>query len=340
MWYMPDTMGHDNGGINCMAMVDDKVYTGGRDSALFVWSGQAAGDEFQLQQDSAPMVLTSSVCALHYEPTSKWLFCGLWDGTIQAYCKEPQVADTLAGHRRSVSSLTMHSGVLVSGSNDATVRLWTLNQQTNRFQSHGSPMQNPSGPVNVVKILGGSLWVGGNGGVTCFDLNTLQPKGTIESPHPVTGMLEFQNHMITTYRNGDVKIFDATGGVTYNHASAGDHTTNTASTLMMHPTENKPMLLCGQTLGYVTAYDLPEFRPRGSWVCKPNSDIRSIIDVKFGGMFITGGAHSDVIVWRWTGQTQGQPAGVAASPFGAGHSSAPVASSPFGGGGVGGDSMM
>lgn len=29
----------------------------------------------------------------------------------------------------------------------------------------------------------------------------------------------------------------------------GEHTSNTAVQLMMHPVANKPMLLCGQTLG-------------------------------------------------------------------------------------------
>eukprot|EP00928_Gymnodinium_smaydae_P070762 TRINITY_DN54534_c0_g1_i1.p1 TRINITY_DN54534_c0_g1~~TRINITY_DN54534_c0_g1_i1.p1 ORF type:complete len:394 (+),score=69.87 TRINITY_DN54534_c0_g1_i1:138-1319(+) len=344
LYNMPETMGHDHGGINCMTMGDGKVYTGGRDGCLMVWRGQEVpGSGFQLIQEGQPIVLGSSVCSLHYDPGSKWLFCGLWDGDIQAYCKEPPMECRMKGHRRSVASLTLHSSVLVSGSNDGTVRLWTWNAAGHRFECHGQPMTNPSGAVNVVRVLGDGLWVGAQTGITCFDLNTLQPRGTIASQHPVTAMIELDGFMIATYRNGDVKIFDAAGGEKYCHPSQGEHTSNTSATVMTHPVENKQMLLCGQTMGYVTAYDLPDFRPRGSWVCKHNSDVKALLDVKANGLFVTGGLHSDVMVWAW-GKSGGASAPVA-SPFAAG-AAAPLqqAASPFGGGapgGVpGGDLMM
>merc|ERR1712151_545616 len=107
--------------------------------------------------------------------------------------------------------------------------------------------------------------------------------------------------------------------------------------VMMHPTANKPMLLCGQTQGYVTAYDLPDFRPRGSFVCKNNSDIKAIKDVKCDGLFLTGGMHGDIMVWQWTGQSTGgqqmQQMQQAANPFAQGPagpvSNTPVVNSPF-----------
>merc|ERR1711953_39699 len=92
-----------------------------------------------------------------------------------------------------------------------------------------------------------------------------------------------------------------------------------------------------------TAYDLPDFQPRGSFCCKNNSDVRSILDVKGDGMFVTGGAHSDVIVWKWTGHNQASSvmqgaAPLTSSPFGTAPAvvSSPFAntvSSPFAGGG-------
>lgn len=358
VYCMPDTEGHDLGGVNCMAMVDDKVYTGGKDGCLFVWQGRpGAGGDFQLVQDNQPIVMPSSICSLCYDPSSKWLFCGLWDGNIQAYCKDPPAEERLMGHRRSVSSIIVHSGVVVSGSNDGTIRLWTRNQQARRFQMHGQAMNNPSGPVNAVRILGDGLWAGGMTGITCFDLNTLQPRGTIPSQHPVASLLELDGHMLATYRNGDVKIFDAAGNEKYLHPSRGEHTSNQGACIMTHPLDGKPMLLCGQQLGYVTAYDLPDFRPRGSWACKHNSDVRAILDVKAGGLFLTAGGHSDVMVWKWgaggaTAHHAPGPGGVgafrAASPFapagGMGMGMAPQAASPFGapaaGYGVAGDGMM
>mmetsp|Transcript_17144 Transcript_17144/g.36806 ORF Transcript_17144/g.36806 Transcript_17144/m.36806 type:complete len:380 (+) Transcript_17144:171-1310(+) len=310
LWSMPDTMGHSDG-INCMVLVEDRIYTGGRDGNLFIWRGnQTPQGGFELVQDAPPIALNDSVTSLHYDPASKWLFCGLWGGTVVAYCKDPMAEERLTGHRRSVASIALHSGVLISGSNDGTVRLWTRPQ--GRWQMHGQPLNNPSGAVTVVKVVNNALWVAAQNGITCFDLETLNARGTIAANFQVTGLLDCDGYCLATYRNGDIKVFDGTGNETFNFPSRGEHTSNTAVGLMTHPVANKPMLMCGQQFGYVTAYDLPDFKPRGSFVCKTNSDVKAILDVKFGGLFLTGGVHGDIMVWQW-----GQPSAGAAttSPF-------------------------
>merc|ERR1719373_1219348 len=123
---------------------------------------------------------------------------------------------------------------------------------------------------------------------------------------------------------------------------------------MMHPLANRPMLLCGQTLGYVTAYDLPEFRPRGSFVCKQSSDVKAIVDAKAGGLFMTAGLHGDIQVWKWGEAAQGVPqqaanpfapagagaAAAAANPFAPAGGAAPAAGCGVGGCGGPGDLMM
>lgn len=43
--------------------------------------------------------------------------------------------------------------------------------------------------------------------------------------------------------------------------------------------------------GYITAYDLPEFRPRGSFCCKDRSDVKAIVDAQSDGLFLTAGLH-------------------------------------------------
>ena len=45
------------------------------------------------------------------------------------------------------------------------------------------------GPVNCLRVFNGALWVGGQQGITCFDLESLQARGTIASQHPITGRL-------------------------------------------------------------------------------------------------------------------------------------------------------
>lgn len=348
VYNMPSNMGHATG-IQCMAMIENKVYSGGRDNQLFVWRGEKGpSGQFQLAQDTQPITLENSITALFYEPTSRWLFCGLWSGAIQAFCKEPVMQDKLTGHRRNVSAITVHSSVVVSGSGDSTVRLWTMNSQVGRFESC-SQLTNPSGPVTSVKVFQGSLWAGAQNGITCFDLTTLQPKGTIQSVNPVQDMLEFNGYMVVAFKNGEVKIYDQAGGETFSQPPRGDHTTNTAVELMMHPTANKAMLLCGQEFGYVTAYDLPEFRARGSFCSKQNSHIRAIVDAKVDGMFLTGGAHGDITVWQWGAggaAGSGNTPQMAPNPFMQGAPSLAVGGMQPGmqggvmGAGLGNDSMM
>jgi len=349
LYSMPHTMGHASA-VQCMAMVDDRVYSGGRDNQLFVWRGdRQPGQEFQLVQE-APITCSSGVVSILYDAPSKWLFLGLWRGGIQAYCKEPVLDCKLEGHGRGVSSFAFHSNVLVSGALDATVRLWTPNPQAGRFEACGQPLTNPTGPVNSMRVFNGSLWVGADEGITCFDLSTLQAKGTIPSPVGVKEMLELEGHMLVAYKNGEVRIYDGNGGQIHLHPPQGEHTSNTAVEMMMHPFENKPMLLCGQEFGYTTVYDLPDFRPRGTFVAKNQSHITSIVDVKADGMFLTSGFHGDIMMWQWQqgggkgmgGNSNGVP--VAGNPF-APTGNVPVASNPFApsglsGMGGGSDSMM
>lgn len=48
----------------------------------------------------------------------------------------------------------------------------------------------------------------------------------------------------------------------FNRQPMGEHTSNTAVQLMMHPVANKPMLLCGQTLGFLGDRNLSGFLQR------------------------------------------------------------------------------
>jgi len=345
VYMMPYNVGHD-GGVNCMTIASDgKIYTGGRDERLFVWKAEPAPTGgFQLNQDCPPIQMGQSVTSLCYEPSSHWLFCGLWNGDIRCFCKDPIKDVTLAGHRRSVTCLLVHTAVLISGSNDGTVRLWTFNQQAGSFQCHGQPLTNPSGPVTCMRVLNGALWVGAQNGIACFDLTSLSAKGTIQSEHQVTGLLEMQGYMVATFRDGSVKIYDGSGGEIFSRPPMGEHQSNTAVEVMLHPTTQKPMLLCGQQFGYITAYDLPEFKPRGSFCCKDRSDIKAIADAKSGGMFLTAGFHGDIMIWQWgAAPGGGGGGGQAANPFtgGAAAAQAPVASSPFAPAGqAGGGGMM
>merc|ERR1711879_361889 len=107
--------------------------------------------------------------------------------------------------------------------------------------------------------------------------DTLQAVGTIESQVAVVELLPYEGCMIASYSNGVVKVFDSTGTEKFSHGPLGEHTTNTAVALAKHPFEDKSMLLCGQDYGYVTAYDMPEFRPRGTFTTGYDGSVAAIV---------------------------------------------------------------
>ena len=98
-----------------------------------------------------------------------------------------------------------------------------------------------------------------------------------------------------------VKVFDGTGAERHSHGPVGEHTTNTAVALLQHPHDGVMILLCGQELGYVTAYEVPEFRPRGTFTTGYQGDVTAIVDMGASGMFATCSFSGDVHLWQWQG---------------------------------------
>merc|ERR1712048_1144230 len=130
-------------------------------------------------------------------------------------------------------------------------------------------------------------------------LQIMQSAGTVASSERVLCLLAFEGHVVVAYRNGVIKAFNPEGVETFSHGPLGHHNTNTAVALMRHPDGGKAILLCGQKLGYVTVYDLPEFRPRGTFSTGYDGDVTAILDLEQNGLFATCGLSGDVILWRW-----------------------------------------
>merc|ERR1712216_144885 len=160
-------------------------------------------------------------------------------------------------------------------------------------------IESPLGGAQSLLAVNGGLWVGSERGICCINLRSLQVVGNIQSSARVVGLLSYQDCVIAAFADGVVRIFDVNGNEKFKHGPVGEHTTNTAVALQRHPTEGKDMLLCGQELGYVTVYDVPEFRPRGTFCSGYDGDITSIVDMGAGGVFVTCGLAGEVIIWRW-----------------------------------------
>mmetsp|Transcript_12531 Transcript_12531/g.25482 ORF Transcript_12531/g.25482 Transcript_12531/m.25482 type:complete len:434 (-) Transcript_12531:120-1421(-) len=316
VWSMPDNMGHEDG-IYAACIMGDRVCTGAKDARLLVWTGQRNAQGNLCLMEDNEVELRAPVASLLFHAESKWLFCGLFDGQIRAYRQEPFAECTLVGHGEAVTSMLIHESVLLSGSHDGTVRAWQYDAASGTFRC-AATVQSPLGQVFKIHVQApSSLWVGAQRGISCVSLQTMQPVGNIESPARVVGIVPYQSSIIVAFANGVIKAYDAAGNEQFNHGPLGEHTTNTSIGMMNIPRLNKDILLCGQEFGYVTVYDMPDFRPRGSFTTGYDGEVMAIVDMMADGIFITCGLSGDVVVWRWddTGGGSMTTEMVSASPF-------------------------
>jgi len=298
MWTMPDGQGH-NDSIAAAALLNDGMCTGGLDRRLIMWRGEAGQDGLALKLDKE-VEFAAGISSLLYDAATKWCFVGLMDGTIKVYRQEPLAEATLQGHTGHVSAFVFHEGVLLSGSQDSSVRAWKIDAASGSFQCAAS-VDGGVGPILALSVEGSAagLFLAGEQGISCVSLQSMQPVGRIGPHAPVVGLVSYEGLVIASYSNGVIKAFDGTGAEKFSHGPIGEHTTNTAVALMRHPFAGKIVLLCGQALGYVTAYDLPDFKPRGTFSSGYQGDVTAIVDMVSDGMFLTCGFSGDVTIWRW-----------------------------------------
>merc|ERR1712194_801710 len=122
------------------------------------------------------------------------------------------------------------------GSMDGSVRIWKFDEAACGFTC-AAMLPSAVGPVFALHAqLPEALWVGA-----------------------------YQGAVLVAFADGVVKFYDPVGKEQFSHGPLGEHTTNTAASILRHPREGKDILMCGQEWGYVTAYDLPDFRPRGTF---------------------------------------------------------------------------
>jgi len=299
VWSMSEDVGHEDS-VQAAVIMGDRVCTAGADHRLIVWRGdQSPGGGLAFVQENE-VFLEAPLTALLFHAASKWLFCGLLVGQIVAFRQEPFAEVKLDGHTQTVTSFLVHEDVLLSGSQDGSVRAWKYQVNSGAFACVAT-IPVALGAVSALHIsLPDGLWVGTERGIVCLNLHTLQPVGQLESAVRVVDLLPYQGCVLAAYADGKVRAFTAASAKEeFSHGPLGEHTTNTVAALLKHPWDNSDLLLCGQEFGYVTAYELPNFKPRGTFNTGFEGDVSAIVDMKADGIFATFGLSGDVVLWQW-----------------------------------------
>lgn len=325
VWWMPDNQGHESG-IFAATVMGERVCTAGQDGRLLVWAGSTSRHgTLALAQDNQ-VEFPAAVTSVLFHAESKWLFCGMINGLIRAFRQDPPAESTMQGHNGAVTSMLVHQAILLSGSHDGTVRAWQFDAASAAFHCVAT-IQSPLGKVFRLLLPNAeSLWVGAEQGISCVSLQTMQAVGSIASPFRVVGLLAYQGSVIAAFANGALKVFDTAGNVQFNQEPLGEHGTNTSIAIMRIPYANKDVLLCGQELGYVTVYDIPDFKPRGSFTTGWDGEVMAIVDMMADGIFVTCGMEGDIVIWQWVGDAAG---GMSDGMGGMGMGGGMISNSPF-----------
>ncbi|OEH75151.1 zinc finger (ccch type) motif-containing protein [Cyclospora cayetanensis] len=246
---------HGGKGIRCCIVnpAASELFTGGKDKKLMRWQisqpaaqvspGTAEGGD--LDSTGEPLLalncltctdMGAEVCCLKLLGGA--LFAGLGDGRIKVFLANGEVKE-LTGHEKSVYSLLLVEGVLVSGDWGGCIRFWRFEEPQQTFnaihalQVEGSicclqtadvtlpqppggatpPAAGSSAPPTTRKV----LWAGGTA-LSIIDLQSLQVLRVLDvsdvkgnGPPLVLALLPFNDCLLVGFASGAICAYTADG---------------------------------------------------------------------------------------------------------------------------------
>ncbi|CAK9036276.1 unnamed protein product [Durusdinium trenchii] len=274
-----EVRGAHGSSIQAMVMTEQGIYTASQDKNLKRWKPKLSSTGvFELEAELTVPLPDSGHSLLF---SGGWLFCGLWDGQVQAFAQDGSVS-VLKGHSKRVTTLAVHQGVLMSGSADKEVRLWQMDPAAKTFNCTHAIEESLPGPISKIHVLGNHLFVGGLYGLAMLDLATLKVTKLLPPTKAVTDLLEFQGHIIVAYSEGMIKIFDAEGN------QKSEKSLDAGPILRLAGLESGPRVLCGHARGQVSTITLPSFEFKTAFQALPGQKIDSLLCAGHDGIFLIG----------------------------------------------------
>ncbi|CAJ1357700.1 unnamed protein product, partial [Effrenium voratum] len=265
--------------IQAMVMTEQGIYTVSQDKTMKRWKPTRNGSVFELVPEVSVPLPDSGHSLLF---SNGWLFCGLWDGQIQAFAQDG-TQSVLKGHSKRVTTLLVHQGVLMTGSADKELRLWQMDSAAKTFNCTHTIEESLPGPINKIHVLGGHLFVGGHYGLAMLDLASLKVTKLLPPTKSVTDILEFQGHVIVAYSEGVIRIFDAEGNL-----KTESKALDAGPILKLAGLDSGPRVLCGHAHGQVSTIQLPSFEFKTEFQALPGHKVDSLLCAGHDGIFLIG----------------------------------------------------
>lgn len=327
--FLSDLKGHKKK-ITCMCLDQDRgqLLTGSHDQTVRVWNCQTGECEAttQVGGEVDSMLMQGGFLFVGVKTTQG-------QGQIKVWNMSNMQHTVLEGHIGQVTALAAANGMLFSGGQDKTIRVWKMNPSTGNFECAAVLQQEQDGhrlSVSFMCVSEPFLFSGDTGGtIKVWDLEAGVIKQTLikahkNSQHPaIMSLLIWEGHLLSGSLDGDIKIWEpadpATGNVvnptsiyvyperdeSHNQGRGRGRTYNRG------PAANGVLSMCGvadlagkavlmvsyNTENSIRLFELPAFIDRGS--LHHISNARAMTGFPPGNLMIGGDEHGKVKCWRW-----------------------------------------
>jgi WD40 repeat protein len=282
-----------SGAIAAIAMMEQGIYTASHDKTLKLWKPEKdATGRFHLREALKVELQEAcfSMCCI-----GGWIFCGLWDGSVKAFSQDGTNAQ-LRGHTKRVTAIIQHQGILITGSADRDVRLWTMDPGTKAFTCTHTLNDSMPGAISCLYVLGENLWIGGMSGIAMCNLASLKVTKLLPPVKSVARFLEFQGHVIAAYVDGTIRVFDGDG-----NQKSELQALAAGPIVSIGGLEAGPRFLCGHSHGQVSNIVLPDFVFKTQFQAFQNTSVESLFCAGHDGIFLFGSKSGSLQLWQKIG---------------------------------------
>lgn len=278
------------GSITAIVSTPQGIYSASQDNTLKRWKpAPGPGGRYSLTPELEVNLEESCFSLLHQDT---WIFCGLWNGNIRAFSQDGTDIQ-LQGHTKAVRAMLIHEGILITGGQDETIRLWSFDAASKRFNPTHTIKDGLPGEVRKLKVMGGALVIGGSNGVAMCNLQTLTVAKILPPIKFVADFLEYEGHLIVAYNDGSMRVFDAEGNL-----KKENQPTAAGQILSMGGLESGPRVVCTHNHGKMSIVDLPSFEPRLHWQAFEGGRVESVMCAGHDGLFMVGHQHGNLQLWQ------------------------------------------